>query len=249
MKNIFFLLLFTVVLLPQQFNSKIKTNTGATNFEFTNQVLTGNEVSPNKEFFENVPAKKNIALAILYSAILPGMGELYANNYESGKYFTIADAALIGVYFGVNTYGDWKKENYKSFAKTYGGISLDSKNDDYFSTIGNYKNIDQYNDEKALEQNFTQMYDKNIMNWKWETETQRREYRGMWLSSQRAYNNLQFVAGAMLINRLVSIINAVRSVVAYNKNISEQTSWNFYFDANPNPQAMKNFSVNFISTF
>ena len=243
MKNIFFLFLFTVPLLPQKAGDGVS-------FNFTHQFEVGkrDEVKVNKIFFETTPAKKNVALAILYSAILPGMGELYANNYESGKYYTIADAALIGAYFGVNKYGDWKKENYKSFAQTYGGISLTNKNNDYFATIGSYKNIDQYNDEKALEQRFTEMFDKNIMNWKWETETQRREYRGMWLSSQRAYNNLQFVAGAMLINRLVSIINAVRSVVAYNKNI-EQTSWNFYFDANPNPQAMKNLSLNFVSTF
>jgi len=193
--------------------------------------------------------KKNVALAILFSALLPGMGELYAQNYESGKYFTIADAALLGVYFGVDTYGNWKKENYKSFAKSFGGVTPSNKNDDYFATIGNYMNIDQYNDEKAFEGRFTELFNKSSMNWNWETETQRREYRGMWLSSQRAYNNLQFVVGAMLINRLASIINAVRSVVAYNKNISAQTSWNIYMQSDPNPVAIKNISLNFISSF
>lgn len=247
MKKFVLLFLVAVSFLSQTINSQIKNQPSLSKFTFTDQNV--NETGIHKEFLETNPAKKNIALAILYSALLPGMGELYANNYQSGKYFTIADAALIGVYFGVNTYGDWKKENYKSFATTYGGISLTSKNDDYFATIGNYKNIDQYNDEKALEQRYNEMFDKNIMNWKWENETQRRQYRGMWLSSQRAYNNLQFVVGAMLINRLGSIINAVRSVVAYNKNLQQQTSWTFYFDANPNPLATKNFSLNFISTF
>ena len=247
MKKFVFLFLLSVSFLSPSINSQIKNQLQLSKFNFTDQ--SASESGIHKEFLETSPAKKNITLAILYSALLPGMGELYANNYESGKYFTIADVALVGIYFGVNTYGDWKKENYKSFAKTYGGISLTSKNDDYFATIGNYKNIDQYNDEKALEQRFTEMFDKNIMNWKWESETQRREYRGMWLSSQRAYNNLQFVVGAMLINRLGSIINAVRSVVAYNKNLSGQTSWNLYLDANPNPLATKNISLNFISTF
>ncbi|NCQ17194.1 MAG: hypothetical protein COZ80_04765 [Ignavibacteria bacterium CG_4_8_14_3_um_filter_37_9] len=247
MKKFVFLFLVAVSFLSQTINGQIKNQLTLSKFNFTDQNM--NETGIHKEFLEATQPKKNIALAILYSALLPGMGELYADNYESGKYFTITDAALYGVYFGVNTYGDWGKENYKSFAKTYGGISLTSKNDDYFAIIGNYKNIDQYNDEKALEQRFTEMFDKNIMNWKWESETQRREYRGMWLSSQRAYNNLQFVVGAMLVNRLVSIINAVRSVVAYNKNLQEQTSWNIYFDANPNPLSTKNFSLNFISTF
>jgi hypothetical protein len=35
--------------------------------------------------------RKSPALAILYSILLPGMGELYAGDYSSGKYFTIAD--------------------------------------------------------------------------------------------------------------------------------------------------------------
>ncbi len=247
MKKFVFLILAVVSILSVPSISQIKEQTSSYNFCFIDKA--NSEISIHQEFIVYTPAKKNIALAILYSALLPGMGELYADNYESGKYFTITDVALYGVYFGVNTYGDWKKENYKSFAKSYGGVITNGKNDDYFATIGNYKNIDQYNDEKALEQRYTEMFDKNSMNWKWENETQRRQYRGMWLSSQRAYNNLQFVVGAMLVNRLVSIINAVRSVVSYNKNLQQQTSWNFYFDANTNPQSPKNISLNFISTF
>ena len=142
MKKFVLLFLVAVSFLSQTINSQIKNQLSLSKFTFTDQNV--NETGIHKEFLETNPAKKNIALAILYSALLPGMGELYANNYQSGKYFTIADVALVGVYFGVNTYGDWKKENYKSFATTYGGISLTSKNDDYFATIGNYKNIYQY---------------------------------------------------------------------------------------------------------
>ena len=62
------------------------------------------------------PKKKNTGLAIVYSLLLPGMGELYAESYESGKYFTIAEGALWGTYIGINTYGNWQKDRYKSFA-------------------------------------------------------------------------------------------------------------------------------------
>lgn len=247
MKKYVFLFLVSVSILSQTVNSQIKDQTVFNNFTFADQAK--GETTIHREFLVNTLVKKNIALAILYSALLPGMGELYADNYESGKYFTITDVSLVGVYFGVNAYGYWQKENYKSFAKTYGGVTSDGKNDDYFAAIGNYKNIDQYNDEKALAQRFNEMFDKSVMNWKWENETQRRQYRGMWISSQHAYNNLQFVVGGMLVNRLVSIINAVRSVVAYNKNQAQQTGWNFYIETNPNPLSTKNVSLNFTSTF
>ncbi|MDP2364552.1 MAG: hypothetical protein Q8M94_12385, partial [Ignavibacteria bacterium] len=75
MKIIFFLFLFAVSLLPQKFNSRIQDETSSAKFIFTGQSLNENEISVNKEFFEISPAKKNVALAILYSAMLPGMGE------------------------------------------------------------------------------------------------------------------------------------------------------------------------------
>ena len=49
----------------------------------------------------------------------------------------------------------------------------------------------------------------------------------MWVSAQHANNNLRFVVGAMLLNRLFSVINAVRSVVAYNKSLETVSENNF----------------------
>lgn len=42
----------------------------------------------------------------------------------------------------------------------------------------------------------------------------------MWVSSRQAFNNLRFVVAGMLLNRLGSIINAVRLVSAHNKNLN-----------------------------
>ena len=72
-------------------------------------------------------SRKNPGLAILFSLVLPGMGELYAGGYDSGKYFTIADGVLWGVFIGFNSYGNWKQDNYKSFAKSQAGVNLDGK--------------------------------------------------------------------------------------------------------------------------
>jgi hypothetical protein len=37
------------------------------------------------------------------------MGELYAESYTSGKYFTIAEGALWGVFIGMNSYANWQR--------------------------------------------------------------------------------------------------------------------------------------------
>ena len=103
--------------------------------------------------------KKSAGLAILYSLLLPGMGELYAGNYQSGKYFTIAETALWGTYIGINTYGNWQKDNYKKYAQTNGGVNPDGKDDDYYASIGSYKDIEQYNNDKSFERDFGAMYE------------------------------------------------------------------------------------------
>ncbi len=40
------------------------------------------------------PSKKSVGLAAIYSLLLPGMGELYAEGFSSGKYFLIAEGVL-----------------------------------------------------------------------------------------------------------------------------------------------------------
>jgi len=71
-------------------------------------ILNDETAKPNFEF-DDVKKKKSNGLAILYSMILPGMGELYAGSYDSGIYFTIADGVLWGTYVGMNVYGTGKK--------------------------------------------------------------------------------------------------------------------------------------------
>lgn len=170
--------------------------------------------------------KKNAGLAILYSLLLPGMGELYAENYSSGKYFTIAEGVLWGLYFGMNSYGNWQKDRYKSFAVDKASINNSDKNEDYYATISQYLSIEDFNNEKLLERNFDQLYDESKYFWKWQTSEDRKSYRSMWVSSEQTFNDLRFVVGAMIINRILSAINAVRSVSAYNNKLEDEASWN-----------------------
>jgi len=153
--------------------------------EIRNSAINQNELKFN---LQTDVKKKNAGLAILYSLLLPGMGELYAESYSNGKYFTIAEAALWGMYLGINSYGNWQKDRYISFAASNGGVNTDGKNDKYFATISEYLDIDQYNNTKALERRFDEMYNSTAYNWKW-TDEDRKRYRNMWVSSEQAFNN------------------------------------------------------------
>jgi len=184
-------------------------------------------------------------LGIVYSLLLPGMGELYADSYGTGKYFTIADGILWGTLIGMSAYSNWQEDSYKSYAATRAGVINENKDEDYYANIGDYTSVYTYNDQKALERNFDEMYDEETNFWKWSSTEERRSYRDMWNSSETASNNIRFVVGGLILNRVISAINAARSVSAYNKRLEEEVSWNFSvgFMNQPNLPTSLSFNV------
>jgi hypothetical protein len=244
MKKIFLIIsLFSISILSQDIEQK-------NFFHLINEVKTSSNETQPELIQKNLVElkKKNTGLAIIYSLLLPGMGELYAESYESGKYFTIAEGALWVTYIGVNTYGNWQKDRYKSFASANGSVNPQGKDDDYFATISEYLSIEQYNNEKALERNFGDMLDENKYFWKWTSED-RKAYRSMWVSSEQSFNNLRFVVGALIINRIASAINAVRLVSAYNRRQAEELSWNISAGVENSINLPNHFIINFRKSF
>lgn len=177
--------------------------------------------------FDYKSEKKSVGLGILYSLLLPGMGELYADSYDVGKYFTIADGILWGTFIGMEVYSNWQTNNYQSYAAANAGVNNSNKDDEYYSTIGNYTSVFTYNDEKALERNFDQMLDPEVYFWKWNTTEERQSYREMWTSSEQTNNDIRFVVGGLILNRIASAVNAARLVTSYNNKLKEELSWNF----------------------
>jgi hypothetical protein len=242
MTKLFFIIFcFTICSFPQssknllELKEEIKTVQQNSSLEINN-------------FIEEKPEKKKPIMGILYSLLLPGMGELYADSYSSGKYFTIAEGALWGVFAGMNIYGNWQEDRYKSFAVSKAGISTEDKDEEYFSIISQYLSIEEYNNEKALGREFDQMYSERF-SWKWKSQQEREEYRSLWLSSEQTFNDVRFVVGAMILNRIASAINAVRLVSAYNKRLQEEVSWNFSIGISKPVNLPHSLTFNFQKSF
>ncbi len=242
-KILLIVVLFSFYLFPQNLSS-------------SKQLLLENSIKqaekfkePEKITLENLSySKKNAGLAVLLSALLPGMGELYAGSYTSGKYFTIADGALWGIYIGMNSYSNWQLDRYKSYATEMGSVNSQGKDATYYATIGDYMNIDQYNNAQLLSGNYNQVY-SNGYYWKWQTDQQRVTYRNMWYSSEQARNNLRFVVGALIINRIISAINAARLVAQYNKRLADDTSWNMSANLSNTLEFGTSFNLSFQKSF
>ncbi len=194
--------------------------------------------------------KKNAGLAIIYSLLLPGMGELYADNYSSGKYFTIAEGALWATFIGMNVYGNWQENRYKTYAQTYAGVNPDGKDEDYYATIGLYTSIENFTImKKHLNADNDEMLNEQKFFWKWNSTEQRKTYRSMWTSSEQTFNDVRFVVGAMLVNRLISAINAVRSVSSYNSELEKEVSWNVSLGLDRDFLNQEIYKINFQTSF
>lgn len=231
------LLLITSSAFPQ-------TN-GQSSLKLKNEMIENLKNQPADISYSVEKTRKNTGLAIIYSLLLPGMGELYADGYSSGKYFTIAEGTLWSVFIGMNSYANWQRDRYKAYAVTNAGITNEGKNADFYATIADYTSVGEFNDAQALNRNFEAMYNVETQYWSWPSTEQRRTYRGMWLSSEQTFNDIRFVVGGLILNRIVSAINAVRLVAAYNKNVDTDLSWNVSVGLSNKPNLPTSLVFNF----
>ena len=181
----------------------------------------------NEDFTRNkVTEKKSVALGVVYSLLLPGMGELYANDYSLGKYFTAADILFWGTLFGMNYYGNLKRDDYIAYAQLHASVNPNGKDDVYWGTIGNYDDIYIYNDDMELMREFDKVYNTETHYWKWDEAANRKRYRSMRNSSETAFNNMKFVVSALILNRIASAVNTILLIKKHN-NLVGKAELNF----------------------
>ena len=193
-------------------------------------------------------SEKSKTLAFFLSLIVPGAGEYYVNRFDVGKYFLLSEAGLWITFYGFDYYGKFQRDNYINYAKTNGSVNPSGKDSRYWAVIGNYMNINDYNNEKLLNREFNSLFDENYYYWNWNTNQERKKYRSMWLSSESAFNNKQFPAALIIINHIISAINAVILANRYNKSIELESMHiipNVGLDKFYNPEIYLSFQKSF----
>lgn len=166
--------------------------------------------------------RKSPALAAVFSLILPGMGELYAGGFSSGKYFLIADGALWLTYTGVELYGNALRDDARAYAIAQAGINPADKDDQFYVDIGNFLTLQEYNEKQLRDREPERLYSAaEGYQWSWTTDAARATYRDQRIASEEAYNARKFIVAGLIINRIASAINATRSAIAHNSALEE----------------------------
>ena len=161
--------------------------------------------------------RKAPGLAAVYSLLVPGMGELYAGDFSSGKYFLISEGALWLTYAAFEIYGNAVRDDARLYAVSYAGVSPAGKSDQFYVDVGNFINTAAYNDKKLRDRTPALVYDPAAgYGWQWGSDAERSTFRGLRVQSENLFNNKKFVAAAILVNHVASAINAARAAIAHN---------------------------------
>ena len=195
-----------------------------THQEISRELMTAGGALPVAVFpgDEQARGRKSVGLAVVYSLLLPGMGELYAEGFGSGKFFLFGEAGLWITYAIFEIHGNDLRDGARSFAAARAGVQIAGKDDQFFVDVGNFATMDDYNDKRLRDREPSRLYSAaSGQYWRWDSEDSRMTFRDQRVSSEDMYNNRKFVAAAIVINHVVSAINAARAALAYNSSLEK----------------------------
>jgi hypothetical protein len=196
------------------------------------------------EFEEKREGMKSTTKAALLSFILPGAGEIYGGAKTKGQIFIFSEASVWAGYFAFRTYGNWLEDDYKSYAASHAGVDLIGKPGNFFDNLAFYDSRDLYNQFAPLyHSGEVRPYpEDDLWNWVWESRDSRLYYRELKNRSRNASRRALYMVGLSVVNRIVSVLDAMKTVRTYNHAKSfELSRIKFDLEANPfgyNPRIM-----------
>jgi len=146
------------------------------------------------------------------SMILPGWGEKKINYHKRGNALMFTEYGLwVSYIFCVNQSSSYRND-YKNHGEHYADVDWSGKNDLFAANVGNYNSLQEYNEIKARDFLYEDMYATNgniDYNWNWESRKERLKY-DTWRNKSKNYGEVKdFLVAGMLLNRLISIIDVV----------------------------------------
>lgn len=188
------------------------------------------------------------------SAILPGTGELALGKTTQGAIMLGADILVWSSFFALEKEKDNLTDTYKQYAVVYAGAKSGMP-ESYYQNLQNYISSDDFNRyEELFARNYYLIYAYNpegyeeyiLANtysdeesWSWQNQTYQDHYKKLRRRTQKAkiYQNLSI--GALVLNRVVSVID----VSLINKKTNRPLS--IYFTPTSNNGLMFNVQLEY----
>lgn len=212
-------------------NKNVQSLFGINSLNYKGNLLKNSSVftdSLTKKTEPNVKgSKKSPGLAFIYGLLIPGMGHVYADKFETGKYFMISEASVWLTYALFTVYGNWLLDDAYDYASIHAGVQVAGKERDdiFFVDIANYENVDIYNDEMLRFGEYDKLYyPEQGYGFYWNSKEERLKYRADKIGGDRTLNDRLFIIGAVLINHVISGISAVFAANSHNSELNQKGS-------------------------
>lgn len=183
-------------------------------------------VSVDQNVYKN--SDKNVFLAVGASALLPGMGELYLGEQKFVRPFVWTDLALWVTAIGAYVVGDRYVTSAHNYAVRHAGFT-GGKNVSLLNTVGSYRSrsgVFGQNSSPDMDEDYNQAmirsgknideeFSKDIL-WDWgssdnpESTEHIEEFKSRMRHFRVSRIVFQVSVGALILNRVVSMLDAVR---------------------------------------
>jgi hypothetical protein len=236
-KKTVLLVLFSVIILQAQDTLfKLPQNMALLNSDIASAKIKTAFYNSAFNFQFDQPEKKSVGTALLLSLVLPGAGEYYAGNTSQGKIFFGVEVLAWGSFFLNDYHANSLEKDYMAYARQHASVSSGGKEDgQYWVSIGKFDDIYAYNSRRANERRIDELYDETKANfWQWDSRKNRFTYDEKRLKSVDIKSRDIYFYTAILVNHLVSAINAMRLARKYNKSIAVN-SFKYNFVVKPSP--------------
>lgn len=177
-------------------------------------------------------AQPNRGLATLSAAVLPGTGQIIMGSRARGEAFLWLDGALWAVWGGLTWAAGSRDRDARLHAAREAGADLSITRDDYYRALERYSNAASYNEDIRREARDRYPDDPDAQRryyqsraylgpevWDWSSDSARFDYWDLRRGSRSASLQAGFAAGALLLNRLVSVVD----VAFFSPGQSEQS--------------------------
>lgn len=175
---------------------------------------------------------------VFLSALTPGLGQIYTKDYTKAGIFLSAEIAIIFSYFRFKAEKDWAIESYQKFAWNIAEVPQNSE-DNFYQLIQDYMSSEEYNQSvESFARNvflstsspyfdpdsYYQYLEDNLIptefTWDWQNTRNWYRYQSLRRDKQDYEIYANFAVAALILNRLVSVIDSAISIRQHNKNQS-----------------------------
>ncbi len=151
------------------------------------------------------------------SIVVPGVGHRILQRPVASFLYTTTD--VLALFGAVLCYGQSRRltSNAQAYAWAYAGASAPSDDDAYWRNIGYYMDAQQYNTVQELNRTPQNSYLDTDTWWRWPGEEFMDEYNKLRTSSRKFQVASSFLLGALVLNRVVSFVDARTSIRRANR--------------------------------